>query len=70
MTKTIRAKLENGVLRPLDPDALSALPEGAIVTVTITPEPDRSDPGWMKRLLDDEDAEHYVRGRAARPQDH
>ena len=68
MTKTIRAKVENGVLRPLDPDDLS-IPEGAIVAVTIDDEPNVNDPGWMKRLLDDDEAEHYLRSRAAQPPD-
>ena len=60
MKRMIWARFENGVFRPLDPEDLP-IPEGSIITVPIDDEPNVNDTGWMKQLLDDEEAEHYLR---------
>ena len=58
MKKTLSAKYENGAFRPLDKEPLY-IPEGAIVVDDDIP---WDDPRWMKQLLDDEEAEHYLKG--------
>ena len=61
MKKTLRAKYENGAFRPLDKEQLS-IPEGAIVAIVVDDDIPWDDPRWMKQLLDDEEAEHYLKG--------
>ena len=64
MKKTLSAKYENGAFRPLDKEQLS-IPEGAIVAIVAIVVDDDipwDDPRWMKQLLDDEEAEHYLKG--------
>ena len=59
MKRTLSAKFENGTFRLLDTEQLS-IPEGAIVSITVVDEPPWDDPRWMKKLLDQEEAEHYL----------
>ena len=59
MKRTLCAKFENGTFRPLDTEQLP-IPEGAVVSITVVDEPPWDDPGWMKKLLDQEEAEHYL----------
>ena len=60
MKKTLSAKYENGAFRPLDKEQLS-IPEGAIVAIVVDDDIPWDDPRWMKQLLDDEEAEHYLK---------
>ena len=59
MKRTVSAKFENGTFKPLDPEELP-IPEGSIVAITVDDEIPWDDPRWMKRLLDDEEAENYL----------
>ena len=61
MKKTLSAKYENGAFRPLGKEQLS-IPEGAIVAIVVDDAIPWDDPRWMKQLLDDEEAEHYLKG--------
>ena len=57
--KTVSAKFENGIFRPLDIEELS-VPEGSIVAITVDDQIPWDDPKWMKRLLDDQETERYL----------
>lgn len=59
MKRTVSAKFENGIFKPLDLEELS-IPEGSIVVITVDDQIPWEDPKWMKRLLDDEEAERYL----------
>ena len=59
MKRTVSAKFENGIFKPLDLEELS-IPEGSIVAITVDDQIPWDDPRWMKRLLDDEEAERYL----------
>ena len=59
MKRTVRAKFENGIFKPLDREELS-IPEGSIVAITVDDQIPWDDPTWMKRLLDYEEAERYL----------
>ena len=61
MKRTVSAKFENGIFKPFEPEKLS-IPEGSIVAITVDDEIPWDDPRWMKRLLDDEEAERYLSG--------
>ena len=60
MKKTLSAKYENGAFKPLNTGQLS-IPEGAIVAIIVDDDLPWDDPRWMKQLLDDEEAEHYLK---------
>ena len=60
MKRTLAAKFEHGIFRPLGPEDLS-IPDGSIVVITVDDELPWDDPRWMKQLLDDEDAERYLK---------
>ena len=49
--KTVSAKFENGIFKPLDLGELS-IPEGSIVAITVDDQIPWDDPKWMKLLLD------------------
>ena len=53
------AKFDNRTFRLLDTEQLP-IPEGAVVSITVVDEPPWDDPGWMKKLLDHEEAERYL----------
>ena len=59
MKRTVSAKFENGIFKPLDLEELS-IPEGSIVAITVDDQIPWDDPRWMKRLLDDEEAERHL----------
>ena len=59
MKRTLAAKFKNGSFKPLDAEDLS-IPEDAIVTITVYDQPPWDDPRWMKKLLDDQEAEQYL----------
>lgn len=59
MKRTLSAKFENGAFRLLETEHLP-IPEGAVVSITVVDAPPWDDPRWMKKLLDQEDAEHYL----------
>ena len=59
MKRTVSAKFENGIFKPLNLEELS-IPEGSIVAITVDDQIPWDDPRWMKRLLDDEEAERYL----------
>lgn len=59
MKRTLSAKFENGTFKLLEPEQLS-IPEGTVVSITVVDEPPWDDPRWMKKLLDHEEAEHYL----------
>lgn len=59
MKRTLSARFENGAFRLLESEQLP-IPEGAVVSITVVDEPPWDDPRWMKKLLDLEEAEHYL----------
>ena len=62
MKRTVSAKFVNGIFKPLVPEELS-IPDGSIVAITVDDQIPWDDPRWMKRLLDDEEAENYLATR-------